>query len=144
MVGPGAIGLYYGGLLARSGVRLQVMARSDYNALRSNGITLRMMDADSVDPQETYTVRPESVELEADSIGPADWIIMATKATANQDILPALKTLVRSEKTVLLTLQNGMGNTELLAKHFPKNPKSAKTNRMCKQVQRTFRWQHTS
>ena len=122
LVGPGAIGLYYGGLLARSGVRLWVLARSDYSALLSSGITLRMMDADSVDSQETYTVQPESVELKADSIGPADWIIIAAKATANQDILPALQTFVKPEKTVILTLQNGMGNTELLAKHFPKNP----------------------
>ena len=122
LVGPGAIGLYYGGLLARSGVRLLILARSDYNTLRSSGITLRMMDADSVDPQETYTIQSESVELKADSIGPADWIIIAAKATANQDILPALQVLVKSEKTVLLTLQNGMGNTEFLAKHFPKNP----------------------
>lgn len=122
LIGPGAIGLYYGGLLARSGVRLLILARSDYNTLRSSGITLRMMDADSVDPQETYTIQSESVELKADSIGPADWIIIAAKATANQDILPALQVLVKSEKTVLLTLQNGMGNTEFLAKHFPKNP----------------------
>lgn len=122
LVGPGAIGLYYGGLLARSGVRLQVLARSDYNTLRSNGITLRMMDVKSGNPEADYNIRPETVEREADSIGPADWIIIAAKATANQDILPALKTLVRPEKTVLLTLQNGMGNTELLAKHFPKNP----------------------
>ena len=122
LVGPGAIGLYYGGLLARSGVRLQVLARSDYNALRSNGITLRMMGVDSVDPQETYAVQPESVELKADSIGPTDWIIIAAKATANQDLLPVLQTLVDPEKTNLLTLQNGMGNVDFLETHFPKNP----------------------
>ena len=122
LVGPGAIGLYYGGLLARSGIRLHVLARSDYDALRKAGITLRIMNPDSNDAKTIHKVQPESVEPEALSIGQADWIIIAAKATANRDLLPVLQTLVRPEKTILLTLQNGMGNVDFLAQQFPKNP----------------------
>ena len=122
LVGPGAIGLYYGGLLARSGIRLQVLARSDYSTLRSDGITLRMIDVKSGDPGAYYNIKPEAVEREAALIGRAGWVIIAAKATANQDLLPALQTLVEPEKTILLTLQNGMGNAEFLVKHFPGNP----------------------
>ncbi len=122
LVGPGAIGLYYGGLLARSGVQLHILARSDYDTLRKEGITLRMMNPDSSDAETMYKIQPASVELDAQSIGWADWIIIAAKATANRDLLPALQTLVQPEKTILLTLQNGMGNVDYLAQYFPKNP----------------------
>ena len=122
LVGPGAIGLYYGGLLAKSGIQLHILARSDYDTLRKEGITLRMMNPDSSDAETMYKIRPASVELDAQSIGWADWIIIAAKATANRDLLPALQTLVQPEKTILLTLQNGMGNVDYLAQHFPKNP----------------------
>ena len=121
LVGPGAIGLYYGGLLAQSGIRLHVLARSDYDALKTEGITLRMMNPDSSDAKTINKVHPESIELEARSIGRADWIIIAAKATANRDLLPALQTLVNPGKTTLLTLQNGMGNVDFLAQHFPEN-----------------------
>ena len=122
LVGPGAIGLYYGGLLAKSGIQLHILARSDYDTLRKEGITLRMMNPDSSDAETMYKIRPASVELDAQSIGWADWIIIAAKATANRDLLPTLQTLVQPEKTILLTLQNGMGNVDYLAQHFPKNP----------------------
>ena len=122
LVGPGAIGLYYGGLLAKSGIQLHILARSDYDTLRKEGITLRMMNPDSSDAETMYKIRPASVELDARSIGWADWVIIAAKATANRDLLPALQTLVQPEKTILLTLQNGMGNVDYLAQHFPKNP----------------------
>lgn len=122
LVGPGAIGLYYGGLLARSGVRLHVLARSDYNTLRRQGITLRMIDMQSGNAAAEYAIKPEAVEQAPDSIGLADWVIIAAKATANLELLPTLQALVAPGKTVLLTLQNGMGNAEFLAQHFPENP----------------------
>lgn len=122
LVGPGAIGLYYGGLLARSGVHLHILARSDYEVLREKGITLRMMDPDSGAALTAQTIQPVSVSREAGSIGVADWIIVAAKATANPDLLSALRRLVSPGRTILLTLQNGMGNVEFLARNFPKNP----------------------
>ena len=122
LVGPGAVGLYYGGLLAKSGVRLKVLARSDYAALHAEGITLRMMDVDTGRLKVTYRIQPEMVERDARAIGPVDWIILAAKATANQALLPALQAMVEPGTTRLLTLQNGMGNVEFLAKHFPGNP----------------------
>ena len=122
LVGPGAIGLYYGGLLAKSGIRLQILGRSDCAALQANGITLRMMEVNSGKLDVDYRILPEAVEREASSIGAADCVVIAAKATANQDLLPALQALVRPERTTLLTLQNGMGNIDFLERHFPDNP----------------------
>lgn len=122
LVGPGAIGLYYGGLLAKAGLRLHVLARSDYEALRTDGINIRMIDPVSGDLFETHTIQPERVEKDAAAIGCVDWLIIAAKATANKDLISQLQPLVEEGRTVLLTLQNGMGNVEFLARQFPENP----------------------
>ncbi len=122
LVGPGAIGLYYGGLLAKAGIGLQVFGRTDYAVLRSDGITIRLINIKSGQPEAIYQVKPEAVEQDAHLLNSVQWIIIAAKSTANQNLLPALQALVRSKTTILLTLQNGMGNVDFLAKHFPENP----------------------
>jgi 2-dehydropantoate 2-reductase len=122
LVGPGAIGLYYGGLLAKSGAALHVLARSDYAALSADGIMIRMVDPRSGELSTTHTIQPASVEQDAAAIGPVDRVIVAAKATVNQALLASLQALVEPGRTTLLTLQNGMGNAEFLAKHFPGNP----------------------
>jgi 2-dehydropantoate 2-reductase len=52
-----------------------------------------------------------------ESIGVCDWVIIASKATANS-ILPDLIRPLVGDHTGLLTLQNGMGNAENLADAF--------------------------
>lgn len=44
LIGPGAIGLYYGGFLAQRGVELHVLARSDADVMKADGIRVRMVD----------------------------------------------------------------------------------------------------
>ena len=51
------------------------------------------------------------------SIGVCDWVIVATKATANLQLPDLIRPLI-GEHTQLLTLQNGMGNVESLARAF--------------------------
>ena len=51
------------------------------------------------------------------AIGPCDLVIVALKTTSNAALPDLLRPLVR-EGTMLLTLQNGLGNEEFLAEHF--------------------------
>ena len=122
LVGPGAVGLYYGGLLARQGAALHVLARSDYAALTAQGLVIRMLEPCAAEPRAVYTVRPARVERDAARIGPVERVMIAAKATVNQALLPSLRALVEPGRTLLLSLQNGMGNAEFLAQHFPTNP----------------------
>lgn len=122
LLGPGAIGLYYSALLIRSGVDLHVLARSDLDALTADGITLRRMDPKTSTVLETSQVRPASVAARASDLPQPDRIIIAAKATFNEALLESLRVLVRPGHTELLTLQNGMGNAEFFAGHFPENP----------------------
>jgi len=122
LVGPGAIGLYYGVFLAKSGVALHVLARSDAAALSAEGIQVRMIDPRTGELNATHVIEPASVATEAAAIGAVDCVIIAAKATVNPDLLPSLQHLVAPGRTTLLSLQNGMGNAEFLAEHFPENP----------------------
>ena len=44
LIGPGAVGLYYGGRIAHTGRQLSVLARSDADTLQAEGIRIAMVD----------------------------------------------------------------------------------------------------
>lgn len=122
LVGPGAVGLYYGGLLAVNGYRLHVLARSDAAALKEQGIIISDVKPQTGELIRETAVRPESVMTDTAKSCPADIVIIAAKSTVNEQLVEPLKKLVEPGRSVLLTLQNGMGNAEFYAKHFPDNP----------------------
>jgi len=122
LLGPGAIGLNYGAHLAESGVSLSIVARSDREALASHGIRLRVVSPATGVPERERAVTPAAVVGSAGEAGTVDAVIIAAKSTANEDLIGDLRALVVPGRTILLTLQNGMGNAEFFARHFPENP----------------------
>lgn len=110
MIGTGAIGGYYGARLARAGVDTRFLARSDMAPLRQHGFRVRT-------PQEEFSVNPVKVFDRAAAIGPSDLVIVGIKATGNDSLLKLLPPLLH-ERSVLLTLENGLGSDEFLARHF--------------------------
>lgn len=122
LLGPGAVGLYYGGLLAASGQKLHLLARSDAAALLAEGIRISRVRAKTGDVLEEQVVRPASVATEATAIGPVDLVLLAAKSTVNDQLVDSLQVLVEPRRTAILSLQNGMGNAEFYARHFPDNP----------------------
>ena len=122
LIGPGAIGLHYAGLLARTGANLHVLARSDYTTLKSHGIQLVQIDLQQPKKLQTsHRIRPAQVSRVAQELGPMDWVIVAAKSTYNSALISELQHLVQAGKTQILSLQNGMGNAEFFADNFPKN-----------------------
>lgn len=110
VVGCGAVGSFYGAKLRRIGQDVQFLLRSDYEAVRRQGICIRSVQGD-------FTVRPECAQRPED-IGPADLVLIGLKTTANDQFSRLLPPLVGS-CTAVLTLQNGLGNEEALARLFP-------------------------
>ncbi|MFT4176084.1 MAG: 2-dehydropantoate 2-reductase [Luteolibacter sp.] len=106
IVGCGAIGLYYGGRLAQAGEDVRFLLRSDYEAVKENGLKIESSLGDFHLP-DVQGFR--SVE----EIGPVDLVIVAWKATSN-DLLPKVLPPLLHEKTQVLTLQNGLGNCEAI------------------------------
>ena len=107
VVGSGAIGLYYGGRLAKAGEDVRFLLRSDFDAISKDGLKVESVNGDFSLPQVSAYRTPEE-------IGPVDLVIVAWKTTANHLLASVLPPLLHPE-TQVLTLQNGLGNCESLA-----------------------------
>ncbi|MCR9140996.1 MAG: 2-dehydropantoate 2-reductase [bacterium] len=134
VVGAGALGLYYGGLLAKhrrdgdgktrpnkADHRVAFLARSDYAALGSRGLVVHSTDGDfklAADELEVFDgADPAAL---ARDFGPVDLLLIGLKTTANAEAYAKLlPPLFHADRTVLLCLQNGLGNEASLAELFP-------------------------
>jgi 2-dehydropantoate 2-reductase len=107
MVGAGAIGGYYGARLALAGADVRFLLRSDLAQVRAHGFLLREKDA-------THHLAKPAVFASPNDMGPVDLVIVALKTTANASLASLLPPLLHAG-TAVLTLQNGLGNEELIA-----------------------------
>jgi 2-dehydropantoate 2-reductase len=110
IVGSGALGGYYGAKLAHAGCDVHFLMRSDLETVRRDGLTVRSKDGDIHLSQVNAHGSPEE-------IGPCDVVLIALKTTSNT-ALPTIIPPLLGADTALVTLQNGLGNEELLASHF--------------------------
>ena len=107
VVGAGALGMYYGAKLARSGIPVTFLARRDLSHLKKHGIEVRCPYGDFHLPSVRAFGKPKE-------IGPVDLVLVCIKTTGNADLKKLLPPLFGPE-TVICSLQNGLGNEELLA-----------------------------
>jgi 2-dehydropantoate 2-reductase len=110
IVGAGAIGLYYGGKLAHFGRDVHFLLRGDYDVVRRRGLRIRSKT-------ENIRVAKVSASRSTEEIGLCDLVIVAVKTTSNA-ALPTLIAPLLGKQTMILTLQNGLGNEEFLAQNF--------------------------
>lgn len=113
IVGSGAVGSYYGARIAQTGHDVRFLLRGDYETVRQNGLEIESVAGD-------YRLSAPQVFKEPQEIGPVDFVILAWKATANPQAEAVISPLLH-EGTKILTLQNGLGNVELLQGLFGKN-----------------------
>lgn len=104
------MGGYYGARLCRAGHEVHFLLRSDYDVLRERGVEVRSYQGD-------FRARPRCARLPHE-IGPADCVVIGLKTTANAEFPRLLPPLV-GPATRVVTLQNGLGNEEALARLFP-------------------------
>ena len=110
LVGSGAIGSYYGGKLAAAGSDVHFLMRGDLTEIRRDGLRIRGKDED-------VHVAKVNCSNSTKEIGVCDLVLIAVKATSNADLVDLIPPLL-NERTMLLTLQNGLGNEEFLARNF--------------------------
>lgn len=110
VVGAGAVGCYYGGRLAQHGANVHFLMRRDFDHVKEHGLHLHSWQGDARLPQV-------NVHRDSHDMGPCDLVIIALKATSNPALIDLLPPLLKPG-TLLLTLQNGLGNEEFLAAHF--------------------------
>ena len=110
IVGTGALGGYYGAMLARSGQDVHFLMRRDYDRVKSHGLFVHSCNGD-------FHLKQVQCYNDPVDIGPVDLAFISIKATDN-DILGGLLQPLMAEDTRALTAQNGLGNEEVLAEVF--------------------------
>ena len=115
VMGAGGIGGFYGALLARAGHEVILIARGEHlEAIRRDGLTV-------IGDQETFTVRPALATgdpAEAGRDGPAELVLVTTKAYDLDGAARALRPLVGPE-TLVLPLLNGIGIHQRISAILP-------------------------
>ena len=100
ILGAGAVGSYYGALLARAGHEVELLARGDNRkAIATEGLQVRT-------PEEEFRVRP-AVTGDPEGLQPADLAIVAVKSYSLPEIAKAARR-VAAAGADLLPLLNGV------------------------------------
>ena len=107
IVGSGALGCYYGARFAKAGEDVHFLVRSGRAAVMARGLRVKT-------PTERIHVKKPQVYATTEEIGGCDLVLVALKATANDQLKKLLPPLLKPG-TVVLTLQNGLGVEEPVA-----------------------------
>ena len=110
VIGSGAVGCYYGGRLVLGGRDVRFHMRRDLEHVLLHGLKVKSHLGD-------FTIPTVQAFGSTADIGPVDLVIITLKATANSALDALIPPLLKSG-TLLLTLQNGMGNEEYLANRW--------------------------
>ena len=109
IVGTGAMGSVYAGLLASAGHEIWAIDawREHVEAMRSKGLRLEGISGDR-------TVRVNAT-TDAKDAGPCDLVILATKAMHVEKAAAAIKASLLKPDTPVLSIQNGLGGPDTAA-----------------------------
>lgn len=125
-VGSGAVGAFYGSRLHLPDLRprpvlVSVICRSNYQAVKENGFEMETHSFGN------YHFTPHAVFAnvqEAASSGiNFDYVVVTTKALPDvTDDSELIQSLIKSEKTSIVLIQNGVGVEDPHRRRFPNNP----------------------
>jgi 2-dehydropantoate 2-reductase len=108
VIGAGAIGGFYGGLLAKAGHDVSFLARGRHlQALRERGLEVRSADFGNFTVSGKASDRPED-------LGQAELVLFAVKTYDLDEAARAAKVVLGAEAS-LLTFQNGLDAPERVA-----------------------------
>ncbi len=110
VIGAGALGLYYGAMLQRGGHDVHFLLRRDYAAICADGLKVYSVNGN-------FILEQVQGYREAQQIGEVDLVLVGMKTFANDCLNELVRPLVGA-RTLILTLQNGLGNEDLLAESF--------------------------
>jgi len=111
IIGSGAIGGFYGLMLARAGFDVHFLLRSEYAVVREQG--LKLESALHGDVQIAVQAYASAADMP-----PCDWLLVGAKATSNAELAPLIAKAAAADAKVVL-LQNGLGVEEQLRSALP-------------------------
>ncbi|HKX57030.1 MAG TPA: putative 2-dehydropantoate 2-reductase [Xanthomonadales bacterium] len=114
IIGTGAIGGFYGLMLARAGFDVHFLLRSEYAAVVSNGLQLNSV------VHGRLHLQPVQAWQSVDAMPRCDWLLVGAKTTSNTELAPLIdKAAAPGAKVVLL--QNGLAVEDQLRSLLPGN-----------------------
>lgn len=110
VAGAGAVGCVFGGYLSKAGYDVTFMARGNHlKSMKKHGLIVEAAEG-------TYKVS-ESFTEDASGLCDVDVVLFCFKSNDTEKMAKELKRVIKSE-AVILTLQNGVDNEEVLSKMF--------------------------
>ena len=113
IVGAGAMGCLFAGMLCRAGLKVWLLDKNAerVEAVINRGLLIEQKEGKQHIQFDTITTNPEIT-------GTVDIVIIFVKAYDTSSAVKAVSPAV-SEKTTVLTLQNGLGNIEKIRETVP-------------------------
>ena len=117
--GTGGVGGFYGGMVARCGHEVVFIARGEkLKAMKEKGLIVKSFKHGEWTVKEDgkriiFTDKPEET-------GKVDVIFVCVKSYDTENVAPKLLPMLK-EDTVVVSVQNGIENEEILAKYVGKN-----------------------
>jgi 2-dehydropantoate 2-reductase len=111
VIGSGAIGGYYGGMLAKAGKEVHFLFHSDYNEVTKNGFSINSVNGD-------FTLNPVLAYRSTADMPPCDVVLVCLKSTNNHLLKTMLPPLLHPH-TLVVMIQNGLGIEDALQEEFP-------------------------
>ena len=114
VMGAGAVGCYYGGMLARAGHLVVLIARPQHvQAMASSGLRLQTQTFD-----ERVAVQASA---NASAVSVADAVLLCVKSADTESAGRAMQPFLKAD-TLVICLQNGVDNADRLRAVLPKQP----------------------
>ncbi|WP_336356410.1 putative 2-dehydropantoate 2-reductase [Pseudomonas granadensis] len=112
IIGTGAIGGFYGVMLARAGFDVHFLLRSEFSAVAERGLQVNSA------VHGPLTLNPAQAYCAAADMPKCDWLLVGAKTTSNADLAPAIIEAAKPDAKVLL-LQNGLDVEDSLRPLLP-------------------------
>lgn len=111
VVGTGAIGGYYGGMLANADADVHFLFHSDFDAAYANGLRVNSCNGD-------FEIERVNAYNSTTSMPKADVILVGLKTLQNR-LLPELLDPIVKDGSLIVLIQNGIGYEQEIQNEFP-------------------------
>ena len=111
IIGTGAIGGYYGSMLAYAGQEVHFLLRSDYEFVRDNGLQVDSCNG-------SFHLDRVNAYIKTSDMPPCDVVLVGLKTINNHHLRELLPPLLKPDTLVVL-VQNGIGVEEDVQRDLP-------------------------
>lgn len=112
IIGAGAIGAFYGAVLARAGCEVSVITRSDHDAVTARGYRINSTLGD-------LSFRPaQTLRAPAEYVGEADYLLVTLKLVRGVNRVALIRPAL-AQRSVIVLVQNGINIEDEVTRAFP-------------------------